>query len=116
MAGDRRGKRIGSLITEALGRILIEDVQGQGPGLITVTRIEVSADLMTARVFLSVLGAPNPAEILELLEMRKGHIRKTLASRINLRYNPQLIFELDPSPEYEERLDRLMESAKKHGT
>jgi ribosome-binding factor A len=116
MAGDRRPKRIASLLTEALGRIFIEDVQGGVPGLVTVTRVEMSADLMTARVVLSVFGAPDPAAILELLEMRKGHIRKTLASRINLRYNPQLIFELDPSPEYEERLDRLLESTKKHGT
>jgi ribosome-binding factor A len=116
MSENRREKRIGSLIKEELGRMLIEDFQGEQPGLITITRVEMSADLMTARVLLSVFGAPDAGEVLDQLQKRKGHIRKELASRINLRYNPELIFDLDPTPEYEERLDRLMESTKKHGS
>ena len=56
MTENRRSKRVGSLIQEELSRFLIEDVQGQVPGLITVTRVEVTDDLMTAHVYLSVFG------------------------------------------------------------
>jgi len=114
MTENRRGKRVGSLIQEELSRFLIEDVQGQVPGLITVTRVEVTADLMTAHVYLSVFGGGDKEVFLALLEKRKGYIRKILASRIKLKYNPQLFFFLDPAPEDEEKLDRLFEMAKKH--
>lgn len=114
MTENRRGKRVGSLIQEELSRFLIEDVQGEVPGLITVTRVEVTADLMTAHVYLSVFGGGDTEVLLALLEKRKGHIRKILASRIKLKYNPQLFFSLDPTPEDEEKLDRLFEMAKKH--
>jgi ribosome-binding factor A len=116
MSENRRERRIGSLIKEELGRMLIEDFQGEQSGLVTVTRVEMSADLMTARVLLSVFGAPDARAVLDDLQKRQGRFRKALASRINLRYNPELIFDLDPTPEYEERLDRLMESTKKHGS
>jgi ribosome-binding factor A len=114
MKDNRRSKRVGSLIQEELSRFLIEDVQGQVQGLITVTRVEVSDDLMTAHVYLSVFGKGDKELLLALLEKRRGHIRRILASRINLKYNPELIFSLDPAPEDEERLDRLFEMAKKH--
>ncbi len=116
MTTNRRGKRVGSLIQEELGRFLIEDVQGQVPGLITVTRVEVTDDLMTAHVYLSVFGESNKEALLALLEKRKGHIRRILATRINLKYNPELIFSLDPTLEDQERLDRLFERAKRHET
>jgi ribosome-binding factor A len=114
MSENRREKRVSSLITEELGRIFIEEIQGRVPGLITVTRVEMAHDLLSARVYVSVFGDTDKEGLLALLEKRTGHIRKRLASRINLRYNPQLVFTLDPAPEYEERLDRLMEAAKKH--
>ncbi len=114
MTEDRRAKRVAHRIQEELSRFIIEEVQGPGPGLITVTRVEMSPDLMTARVFLSVFGGGGPEEILARLETLKGAIRRLLASRVNLKYNPELIFAPDPVPDYEERLDRLIEKARKH--
>ena len=114
MTEKRRGKRVGSLIQEELSRFLIEDVQGQVPGLITVTRVEMTDDLLTAHIYLSVFGGGDREALLALLEKRKGYIRRILASRINLKYNPELFFTLDPAPEEEEKLDRLFELAKKH--
>lgn len=114
MTEDRRAKRVGHRIQEALSRFIIEEVQGQGPGLITVTRVEMTPDLLTARVFLSVFGGEGPEEVLARLESMKGAIRRLIASRVNLKYNPELIFTPDPAPEYEERLDRLIEKARKH--
>ena len=114
MTEDRRAKRVGHRIMEELGRFLIEEFQGPGPELVTVTRVEITPDLMTARVFVSVFGGDGPEEILARLEERKAHVRRLLASRVNLKYNPELIFLPDPAPEYAESLDRLIELAKKH--
>jgi len=114
MTENRRSQRVASLIQEELSCFLIKDVQGQVPGLITVTRVEVTDDLMTAHIYLSVFGNDDKEGLLPLLEKRKGYIRKILASRINLKYNPELFFSLDQAPEDEEKLDRLFEMAKKH--
>jgi ribosome-binding factor A len=114
MTEDRRAKRVARRIMEELGRFLIEEVQGPGPGLITVTRVEMTPDLVTARVFLSVFGGEAPEEVFARLEEMKGSIRRLLASRVNLKYNPELIFLPDPAPEYGDRLDRLIEKARKH--
>jgi ribosome-binding factor A len=111
MESSRRPKRVASLIKEALGRILLREFQG-GSGLITVTRVEMTADLQTARVYLSLFGGIREDEVLELIEKRKGYLRKSIASEVKLKYNPHLIFVRDPAPEYERQLDRLMENLK----
>ena len=111
----RRKKRISSLLQEALSRILIEELQGVTSGVVTVTRIDVPADLKSARVYLSVFGTEEPARVLAHLEKRTGFLRKVLASTVKLKYNPMLIFLLDPSAEFDERIDQILQSAKKDG-
>lgn len=112
MNQSRRQKRVASLIQEALSRILIQEVQDSSSGLITITRVDVTADLKVARIGLSSYGQVDKRGFLLSLEKRKGHLRKALASEIKLKYNPSLIFTLDETPEYEKRLDELLEKAK----
>ncbi|OGD17913.1 MAG: ribosome-binding factor A [Candidatus Aminicenantes bacterium RBG_16_63_16] len=112
MESGRRPKRVANLIKEALGPILVREFQGGGSGLITVTRVEMTADLQTARVYLSFFGGVPEQEVFELIEQRTGYLRKCIASEVKLKYNPHLIFVRDPAPEYERRLDRLMEHLK----
>lgn len=112
----RRPQRVAGLIQAELSRLFIREFQDLGAGLLAVTRVEMAADLRTARVFVSVFAGGDAAAALARLEHRKGHIRRVLASRVNLRYNPELIFALDPVPEYEDRLDALVEKSKRHGT
>ncbi len=112
MEAGRRPKRVANLIKEALGRLLLREFQGDGSGLITVTRVEMTPDLQTAHVYLSFFGGIREDETLELIEKRKGYLRKSIASEVKLKYNPELIFVRDPAPEYERRLDSLMEKLK----
>ena len=114
MNESRRERRVASLIKDALSPLLIQEVQSPASGLITVTRVEVSADLMIAHVYFSVYGGQDKEKVLSLLETRKGYIRKALASRAKLKYNPQLIFALDPITEYEEKIDRVLGALKKN--
>lgn len=114
MNASRRQKKVGSLIKERLGQILIQDIQDSSSGLITITRVEMSADLKTAHVYLSSYGPVNKQVLLASLERRKGYLRKTIASAIKLKYNPTLIFILDPTAEYESYIDKLLEQIKKH--
>lgn len=114
MSESRRQKRVASLIKEELGRLLMEDIQGSSRGLITITRVEMSSDLKSARVYISLFGSGEKETIIDSLNERKGHFRKSIASKINLKYNPMLIFSLDPASDYERRIDELIDQVRKN--
>jgi ribosome-binding factor A len=111
----RRQKKIGSLLLEALSRLLIQELHDVTTALVTVTRVDVPADLKTAHVHLSVFGAEDPAPIFAHLERRTGLIRKSLASTVKLKYNPMLFFSLDPTADMSERIDRLLQTTRTDG-
>jgi ribosome-binding factor A len=114
MSPSRRQKRVASLIKEEVSRLLIEEIQSSFSGLITVTRVEMTADLKTAHIYLSIYGTEQENAILELLDKKKGFLRKSIASKVKLKYNPMLIFSTDPNPEYQSRIDRLLDEMKKN--
>jgi len=109
----RRQKRVANLIKDEMSRAFIQDVQPLFACLITVTRVEMPPDLKTAAVYFTVLGDTDRARVLESVRQRAGHFRKILASTVNLKYNPELFFVLDPLPEYESRIDDLIALTKK---
>lgn len=110
-----RTRRVAELIRSELSGLLLAEFQDAASGLITITRVEVTPDLLIARVFLSVFGGQDPRALLERIERSRGALRRALASRVKLKYNPELFFALDPGPEYQDRIDRLIEETKKHG-
>ena len=114
MTINRRRKRVASLIQKELSRLLIETIQDAYSGFITVTDVEMSPDLKTAHVYLSLFGADKSEATLQQFEKKKGYLRKSIASKVKLKYNPELIFHLDTSSEYQERIDSLIESLKKN--
>ncbi len=109
-----RTRRVAELIRTELSRLLLAEFQDADSGLITVTRVEVSPDLMAARVFLSVFGGRDAQAVLERLDRSKGALRHALASRVKLKYNPELFFALDPGLDHQDRIDRLIEERKRH--
>ena len=74
----------------------------------------MSKDLKTAHVYLSILGESPKQEILELVKNRKSYLRKAIATKIKLKYNPMLIFSLDASIELEERIQKVLDDLKKN--
>jgi ribosome-binding factor A len=68
----------------------------------------MSKDLKNAHVYLSVLGHSPKQEILDLINERKGYLRKSIASKTKLKYNPMLFFSLDDSFDYEDRIQKVM--------
>ena len=115
MPESRRQKKVASLIQETLSRLLIENVQDSRSGLITITKVEMSPDLRTAHVYLTQLGQAIDESVIETLNSRRGYLRKSVASQTNLKYNPMLIFSIDPSHAYEDKIDKILENLKKNG-
>ena len=77
-------------------------------GLLSVTRVETTGDLRYAKVWLSVYGPHEEKELKKGLKSAKGWLRKELARSLNLRYTPELVFELDHSIEYGAHISQII--------
>ncbi len=78
-------------------------------GMISVTRVETTGDLRYAKVWLSVLGLENEKEFKRGLKSAAGWLRRELSSALNLRYTPELVFEVDHSIEQGAYISGLIE-------
>lgn len=109
-----RQQKVGTLIQAELSKLLIEEFQNSSSGLITVTGVEMSSDLKTAYVYISFFNREQEKALFERLEKRKGFLRKSIASRVKLKYNPELIFSRDPTLDYEAKIDELIDHLRKN--
>ena len=104
-----RMDRVNEQIKKEVGNII--DLKLKNPnitGIISVTKVKTSPDLRTARVYISLLNSKSKKNTLEGLKNASGYIRSELASRMNLRYTPELIFEIDDSMEYGARIENIL--------
>jgi len=111
-----RPRRVAELVQAELSRLLISEFQDPASGFLTVTRVEMTSDLRTAKVYLSVFGTDDSRALLDRIERATGYLRRAIASRVKLKYNPELFFTLDPGPDHQARIDKLIEETKKHGS
>ena len=79
-------------------------------GMISVTRVETTGDLRYAKVWLSVLGLENEKEFRRGLKSATGWLRHELGQSLELRYTPELVFEVDHSIEYGAHISQVIQS------
>lgn len=79
-------------------------------GMISVTRVETTGDLRYAKVWLSVLGMENEKEFRRGLKSAGGWLRHELGQSLELRYVPELVFEIDRSIEYGAHISQMLQS------
>lgn len=107
MAGERR-KRVGVLIREEISELLLRKVRDPRIGFVSITGVDLSPDLRLARVFYSVLGSESDrSQAAQGLQSAHGFIKRELASRLHLKFMPEILFVLDNSLEQGERMERI---------
>ena len=72
--------------------------------MVSVTRVDTTADLRYAKVFVSVYDKSLSKEVLKGLKSSGGYLRHELASRLSLRYTPELVWVEDNSITYGARI------------
>jgi ribosome-binding factor A len=106
----RRQRRVAELIHRELSLLLMLDARDPRLTDVTITEVNVTPDLMLARVFFTVLGDDEKVSEAEVgLQRATGFLRTQLAARIQLRFIPHLTFELDQSAAYGRRIDELLD-------
>ena len=79
-------------------------------GMISVTRVETTGDLRYCKVWLSVLGLENEKGCRRGLKSASGWLRRELGAVLDLRYTPELVFEVDHSIEYGAHISQMINS------
>ena len=104
-----RSERVADLIRQELALLLEREVKDPRVGFVTVTRVMVTRDLRSARVFVTILGdEPQKQDSLKGLAAAQGFLRHELSQRLGLRHTPSLEFLLDKGVESEERIEQLL--------
>ena len=112
----QRQLRVGEMIKQALGMILLRD-EAKLPNLetreITVTEVRMSQDLKVAKAFVLPLGGKNAQEIVDKLKEFSFIIRKVLSKKITMKYLPKILFVKDESFDYAEKIENLIKQTNK---
>jgi ribosome-binding factor A len=104
-----RPARIGDQIRSEITGMLSRQVHDPGIGFLTVTRVEVTADLQHARIYYTALGDEKARrESARALQRASSFLRRQLAGRLRLRRAPELQFFYDESIEKHDRIERIL--------
>jgi len=115
----QRAHRVGDQIQRELADLLKNDVKDPRVGPVTVTAVDVTADLSHATIrFTHLAGRENAEAAVSALTRTAGFLRSELSRRLNLYSVPQLHFAYDDSIESGMRMSQLIDEAiaedKKH--
>jgi ribosome-binding factor A len=106
----KRAERVGDLIKREISEMLIRGIKDPRIGLATITKVTISDDLRAAKVYFSVMGGEADRErTRQGLVSATGFIKREVGKRIRLRYVPEIVFEFDPSLEYVDHINRLIQ-------
>jgi ribosome-binding factor A len=105
-----RMRRVNEVMREVLSGAIATDLQDPRIGFVTVTGVDTSPDLRSARVFVSVLGDEEEREAtLAGLRSSHGPLQSAIAAEMRLKRTPTLSFHYDDSVARGDRITRLLE-------
>lgn len=112
----QRQKKIGGVIQKDLADILQRAATDGGlkGTLISVSKVVVTTDLSIAKVYLSIFPSKNAEELMEGIKSNQPLIKHNLSQRTRhqLRRVPELLFFLDDSLDYIEKIEDSLKGEK----
>lgn len=110
MAQNRINKINDQLMRE-ISMIIRELKDTRIPLMTSVIKVQAAPDLRYAKVYVSVMGDDEvKKKALAGLKSAAPYIRREVGSRMEIRYTPELSFEIDNSIEYGANIDRLLKT------
>ena len=106
--------RVNNQILDILGNIIVKYIDLNHLGFVTFTKVDVSRDLRTAKVYYSVLNQKlsNNQLNIELNKLRKP-FKKYLGPELTMKHTPDLRFYFDDTYEYTEYVSNLIKKLNK---
>lgn len=105
--------KINGEVMRELAAVIRELKDSRIPLMTSVVAVNVTNDLRYAKAYISVMGDEKTKQkAMEGLKSAAGFIRREIGKRIDLRYTPEFIFELDNSIEHGSHIDKLLKKMK----
>jgi len=90
--------------------MVLTDLHDPAIGFVTITQVQMSPDLHTARVYFSCLGGPEEFDNVRAgFDRAAGFLRREIGRRCKLRYAPELHFFPDRSAETGARIEKILQ-------
>ena len=106
----RRAQKTAEAIRETVSMAILAQLRDPRVRDVTVTYVEVSADLRSAKVHVSVMGSQTKQELcLRGLQNSAGFLQSKIADRVELRYTPRLTFLLDQGVKRSIEISRILQ-------
>jgi ribosome-binding factor A len=112
-----RPRRVAELIQTEIAELLLRHLKDPRLTMATISRVEVSPDLRHARVYVSRVGsAAEQQAAMAGFQHATGFIRGQLGKRLQLRYVPELDFQLDRAIAHGVRVSSLLQALRPRET
>ena len=110
-----RTARVNEVVLETLAEEL-ERLSDPRLGFVTLTGVEVTADLREATVYYSVLGSGEAREdSADGLRSATAHLKAVLGKQVRMKYTPDLIFREDPAVTEGQRVEQIIRTFRTEG-
>ena len=116
MADGIKQKKIGKLIQEELSNVFQKTgLNMRDGGMITITQVNMTPDLLVARVSLSLFNIKDEKKVLEEINAQRFELRHQVGNKIRnqVRHIPELEFHLDDSLDHVFKMEELFKKIKK---
>lgn len=106
----KRKDRVGDQIRKEVSHIIQSELKDPGIGFVTITDVELSEDLKSARIFYSVLGSEkNRLDSSRALQRAVFFVQHEIGKRMRLKFTPRIKFIFDDSLEKGARIEKALE-------
>ena len=115
MEESKRQRQVGKLVLEELSAIFQrEGINVIDGGMVSISKVTMTPDLLEARVFLSLFQIKNAEELMHSIKERSKEFRNLLGMRVRnqLRRVPDLHFFVDDTLEYVDKMETLFKQIK----
>ena len=105
--------KINEELRRELASVIRELKDSRIPMMTSVVAVNVTNDLRYAKVYVSVMGdEETKKKALEGLKSAAGYVRREIGKRVDIRYTPEPLFELDRSIEHGAYINQLLRGDK----
>lgn len=107
--GQQRIEKIQEFIQQELSKIILTELKDPRIGFVTVTGVEVSGDLSSAKVFISMMGSEEAKKTTWIgLQHCLGFLRTEVGRRLGIRHTPALTLHIDNTLDNSEHIGKLL--------
>lgn len=105
--------RLGHIFTEAISKIISEEVKDEDINFVTITAVDISSDLSYAKVYFTNLIDSDREKVTKALNRASNFIRGKLFDTVEIRKMPELTFIYDESIEYGNKIEKIIDDINK---